>query len=91
VWLCLPLKDIFTHISSLQEAQSGVIEVRKFDSATVCRMLAYMYTGEYEDGKLYEAHTGAAIVKQSLTSKSINGFRPIQGTDLTEASALIHE
>ncbi len=48
----------------MQEAQSGIIEVRDFDSSTVARMLAYMYTGDYDDGKLDGLEAGSAIVKR---------------------------
>jgi hypothetical protein len=46
----------------LQEATTGVVGVTDFDSNTVRRMLAFFYTGEYEDGQVNGTGAGAALI-----------------------------
>jgi hypothetical protein len=55
------LRDDVT-TDGLQEATTGVVGVTDFDSNTVRRMLAFFYTGEYEDGQVDGTGAGAALI-----------------------------
>ncbi len=58
-------------MSGVQEATSGVVNVADFDSNTVRRMLAYIYTGNYDDGSISGAGAGAAMIGATMYGKAI--------------------